>query len=96
MKYKRVGRRNYDYQVLVREYRGDTSLNVPIDIICRINEEGRVLYSVDNENHMTFLRTVAKPFQAILVIQNGVDDKFGLHPKKLSYLLLRNVEKTTT
>ncbi|QNK90278.1 asparaginase [Sporosarcina sp. resist] len=71
-----------DQQVLVEEYRNDILENVHMGVICGINADGDILYSVGNENHMTFLRSAAKPFQAIPVIQNGVDDKFGLTSKE--------------
>lgn len=67
-----------DQQVLVEEYRNDILENVHMGVICGINAEGDVLYSVGDENHLTFLRSAAKPFQAIPVIQYGVDDKFEL------------------
>ncbi|KAA0965653.1 asparaginase [Sporosarcina sp. ANT_H38] len=71
-----------DQQVLVQEYRNDILENVHLGVICGINAEGDVLYSVGDQNHMTFLRSAAKPFQAIPVIQYGVDDKFGLTSKE--------------
>ncbi|WP_197485392.1 asparaginase [Sporosarcina psychrophila] len=71
-----------DQQVIVEEYRNDILENVHMGVICGINADGDILYSVGNENHMTFLRSAAKPFQAIPVIQNGVDDKFGLTSKE--------------
>ncbi|AMQ08518.1 asparaginase [Sporosarcina psychrophila] len=66
----------------MEEYRNDILENVHMGVICGINADGDILYSVGNENHMTFLRSAAKPFQAIPVIQNGVDDKFGLTSKE--------------
>ncbi|MFJ7935796.1 asparaginase [Sporosarcina sp. NPDC096371] len=73
-----------NYSILVEEYRGDFLENVHMGVICGINEESEVIYSVGDENQMTFLRSAAKPFQAIPVIQYGVDDKFGLTSKEAS------------
>lgn len=67
-----------NYPVLVEEYRGGMHENTHMGVVCGINEKGEVIYSVGDENHMTFLRSAAKPFQAIPVIQNGIDEKFGL------------------
>ncbi|HJF32137.1 MAG TPA: asparaginase [Sporosarcina psychrophila] len=71
-----------DQKALVKEYRNNILENVHMGVICGINAEGDILYSVGDENHMTFLRSAAKPFQSIPVIQNGVDDKFGLTSKE--------------
>lgn len=71
-----------NYEVLVEEYRGGILENVHMGVLCGINEEGKVVYSVGNENHITFMRSAAKPFQAIPVIQHGVVEKFGLTPKE--------------
>lgn len=65
-------------QTLVEEYRGGILENVHLGFICGVNEEGRVIYSVGNENHLTFMRSAAKPFQAIPIVKNGVVEKFGL------------------
>ena len=71
-----------DYKVLVEEYRGEILENIHMGMICGINAEGDVIYSVGDENRMTFLRSAAKPFQAIPVVQNGVVAKFGLTSKE--------------
>ncbi len=73
-----------DQQILVEEYRNDILENVHMGVICGINADGDVLFSVGDENHLTILRSAAKPFQAIPVIQNGVVEKFGLTSKEAS------------
>ncbi|WP_342511990.1 asparaginase [Sporosarcina sp. FSL K6-1522] len=65
-------------QVLVEEFRGGILENVHMGVICGIHAEEDVCYSVGDSQHMTFLRSAAKPFQAIPVIQHGVAEQFGL------------------
>ena len=71
-----------NYSVLIEDYRGGILENIHMGVICGINALGDVIYSVGDEKLMTFLRSAAKPFQAIPVIQNGVVEKFGLTPKE--------------
>lgn len=71
-----------DCKALVEEYRGEILENIHMGVICGMNAEGDVIYSVGDEKLMTFLRSAAKPFQAIPVVQNRVVEKFGLTSKE--------------
>lgn len=71
-----------DFKVLVEDYRGDILENIHMGVICGINENGEVIYSVGDEKLLTFLRSAAKPFQAIPVIEHGVVEEFGLTSKE--------------
>lgn len=71
-----------DCEILVEDYRGGILENVHMGVICCINESGEVISSVGDIKLMTFLRSAAKPFQAIPVVQNGVVEKFGLTSKE--------------
>ena len=71
-----------DCKVLVEDYRGGILENIQMGVICGINATGDVIYSVGDEKLMTFLRSAAKPFQAIPVVQNGVVESFGLTSKE--------------
>ncbi len=71
-----------DFKVLVEDYRGGILENIHMGVICGINEVGEVIYSVGDEKVVTFLRSAAKPFQAIPVIENGVVEEFGLTSKE--------------
>lgn len=70
------------FERLVEEYRGGVLENVHMGLVCGMDENGRIVYSVGDEQHMTFLRSAAKPFQAIPVIKHGIDEKFKLSPKE--------------
>lgn len=63
---------------LVEQYRGSVLENVHMGVLCGVNELGEVLYEVGNADHPAFLRSSAKPFQAIPVMQGKVVETFGL------------------
>lgn len=63
---------------LVEQYRGNVLENVHLGVLCAVNEYGDVLYEIGNADHTAFLRSGAKPFQAIPVMQHRVAEKFGL------------------
>ncbi|GED71733.1 hypothetical protein BRE01_54350 [Brevibacillus reuszeri] len=64
--------------LLVEEYRGKVLENVHYGVVCGVNEHGEVIYSAGDELHVTYLRSAAKPFQAIPVAKQNIDGKFGL------------------
>ena len=63
---------------LVEEYRGQLLENVHFGAVSVVDEKGNVLHAAGNPHHMTFLRSAAKPFQAIPVLKRHIDQKFGL------------------
>lgn len=63
---------------LVEEYRGDTLENVHYGAISIVDEKGRVLYAAGDPHHQTYLRSAAKPFQAIPALKRRVDELYGL------------------
>lgn len=66
------------FTALVEEYRGGLLENVHYGAISVVDETGEVLYSTGDPEHVTFLRSAAKPFQAIPVIKRRIDEKHGL------------------
>ncbi|MDF2684652.1 MAG: asparaginase [Brevibacillus sp.] len=66
------------YSTLVEEYRGGVLENVHYGVVCGVNERGEVIYSSGDDMHVAFLRSAAKPFQAIPVAKQKMDEKFGL------------------
>lgn len=66
------------YKELVEEYRGGVLENVHLGVLCGVNDKGEVIHSVGNSEHLTFLRSAAKPFQAIPVMKRRIAEKFGL------------------
>ncbi|MGZ9583275.1 asparaginase [Paenibacillus marinisediminis] len=72
------------FKVLVHEYRADVLENVHYGAISVVNDRGEVIHHVGDPEHMTFLRSAAKPFQALPAIKRGVDAAFGLTGKEAS------------
>jgi len=66
------------YTKLVEEYRGGVLENVHFGAICVVDENGRVLYRAGDPEHPTFLRSAAKPFQAIPAMKRRIDQAYGL------------------
>lgn len=46
---------------LVEEYRGGVLENVHYGAVTVVDETGKVIYQAGNPDHMTFLRSAAKP-----------------------------------
>jgi L-asparaginase II len=63
---------------LVEEYRGGVLDNVHYGAVSVVDENGKVIYRAGNPEHMTFLRSAAKPFQAIPAMKRSIDDVYGL------------------
>ncbi|MED1953981.1 asparaginase [Brevibacillus centrosporus] len=66
------------FSTLVEEFRGGVLENIHAGIVCGVNDRGEVIYSSGDEMHIAFLRSAAKPFQAIPVAREKIDEKFGL------------------
>ncbi|MBB6734585.1 asparaginase [Cohnella zeiphila] len=63
---------------LVEEFRGGVLENVHYGAVCVVDEQGRVLYRAGDPEHLTFLRSAAKPFQAIPAMKRRIDQVYGL------------------
>ncbi|MGZ7442605.1 asparaginase [Paenibacillus sp. TH7-28] len=67
---------------LVEEYRGGVLENVHYGAVSIVDEQGRILYRAGDPEHMTFLRSAAKPFQAIPGMKRRIDRVYGLSPEE--------------
>lgn len=72
------------FTTLVEEYRGGLLENVHYGAISVVNEKGEILYKTGNPEHMTYLRSAAKPFQALPVMMRRIDEVYGLTSKEAS------------
>lgn len=66
------------FTTLVEEYRGGLLENVHYGAVSVVDEKGTVLYHAGDPEHVTFLRSAAKPFQAIPVMKRKIDELYGL------------------
>ncbi|MDF2660345.1 MAG: L-asparaginase [Paenibacillus sp.] len=67
---------------LVEEYRGGVLENVNYGAVAVVDEKGKVLYSAGNPEHLTFLRSAAKPFQAIPAMKRRIETVYGLEGRE--------------
>ena len=61
---------------LVLEYRGGHLENVHYGHVCGVNEKSQIAYRTGNPEWVTFMRSAAKPIQAIPFFLENFDDKF--------------------
>lgn len=66
------------YKPLVEEFRAGVLENVHLGVLCGVNDQGELIHEVGNAQHVTFLRSAAKPFQAIPVMKQNIAGKYGL------------------
>ncbi|RKN72964.1 asparaginase [Paenibacillus ginsengarvi] len=69
-------------ELLIEELRGGLVECEYAGHICGVAYSGDTVYRVGNPDHMTYLRSAAKPFQAIPSFRLGIGDKFGLTGKE--------------
>ncbi|RXZ82470.1 asparaginase [Paenibacillaceae bacterium] len=50
--------------------------------VCGISDTGEIRYFVGNPRHMTFMRSAAKPFQALPAFKHGIADQYGFTGKE--------------
>ena len=71
-------------EILAKEYRGNTVENVHFGAIAVVDSKGKLIYSFGDPYFVTYLRSAAKPFQAIPLIISGAADEFGLDRKEIA------------
>ncbi len=73
-------------EILVEEYRAETLECVHRGHICGVGSDGAVKYKVGDENYVAYLRSSAKPVQAIPAIKRGMHEKFGFTGKEIAIM----------
>lgn len=73
-------------RILVEEYRGGVLECSHSGHICGVDAAGKIRYAAGNPLHVTSLRSAAKPFQAIPVLQHGIEDRYGFTGKETAIL----------
>jgi L-asparaginase II len=63
---------------LIEEYRGGTLENIHYGHICGIDDTGKVILSVGDPEWVSYMRSAAKPFQAVPAFVHGIGAKYGL------------------
>lgn len=70
--------------VVVR--RGESVDTLHIGSIAVVDADGRVLGAAGNVRQPVFIRSGAKPFQALPVVEAGAADRFGFTPRELAIM----------
>jgi L-asparaginase II len=68
------------YEPLVAITRGDLDESMHFGAVVLADTEGRVLASAGSPRTITFMRSTAKPLQALPLLESGAADHFRLTP----------------
>ncbi|MDQ8734509.1 asparaginase [Paenibacillus sp. LHD-38] len=71
---------------LVEEYRGQILENIHYGHICGIDDTGKVILSAGNPEWVSYMRSAAKPFQAIPAFVHGIGSAFGLTDQEMTLM----------
>ncbi|MGG0664949.1 asparaginase [Viridibacillus arvi] len=66
------------YDILIKEYRANMLENTHTGIICGVNEQLQTAFHVGDTEQYVFLRSAAKPIQAIPVFMTNIIEKYQL------------------
>ncbi len=72
--------------ILVKVYLGKTVESLHCGSIAVVDSEGKLVYSFGDPYFVTYLRSSAKPFQAIPLITSGAAKEFGLTQKEIAII----------
>lgn len=70
--------------IALRILRGQTAESVHRASVAVADASGRLLASFGDAKRLTFLRSAAKPFQMIPLIESGAADRFGFGPREFA------------
>jgi L-asparaginase II len=71
-------------EVLIRVSRGGQGESFHRGAIAVVDHRGNLLDHVGDPEFLTFLRSCAKPFQALPIVESGAADQFGFTPAELA------------
>jgi len=73
-------------EILAKVYRGNTIESLHYGSVAVVDSLGKLIYRVGDPNFVTFLRSSAKPFQAIPVVESGVAEAFGFTQQEIAII----------
>jgi L-asparaginase II len=73
-------------EMLVKVYRGKTIESIHLGSVVVADSSGKLIYRVGDPNFVTFLRSSAKPFQTIPVVESGVAEAFGFSQREIAII----------
>jgi len=77
---------SYNPEPVARVIRGETVESVHYGSIAVAEAGGQLLYCVGDPYFMTFLRSSAKPFQAVAVVESGAAKEFGFISSEIAII----------
>lgn len=72
---------------LALQYRGGRTENIHFGHICGVDEKGGVIYSAGDPDWAAFMRSSAKPFQAIPAFMHGIPELYGFTDKEKTIMM---------
>ncbi len=70
----------------VHVFRNGVTESLHYAAVAVVQSDGSLLYSLGDPDSVTFLRSSAKPFQALPIIESGAFDHFGFGPRELAVM----------
>jgi L-asparaginase II len=80
-------RRAHGYVPLVEVWRGDVVESVHYGAIAVADAEGRLVAAAGDPGEVTFLRSAAKPAQALALVESGAVERFGLAEREIAVII---------
>ncbi len=74
------------HTILSKVYRGNTVESVHCGSVAVVDSKGKLIYSFGDPYFVTYLRSSAKPFQAIPLRTSGAAKEFGLTQKEIAII----------
>ena len=72
---------------LFYEMRGDQLDNIHMGYLAVVDENGRTIFSVGDPESVVYLRSSAKPIQALPVIARRLDEEYGITPRESAIIM---------
>jgi len=73
-------------KTIVKAFRGRTIESIHQVAVAVVDSSGKLRYSVGDPNFVTFLRSSAKPFQALAVVESGAAEAYGLTEQEIAII----------
>ncbi len=85
---------DFGHVPMVKVTRGDSVESVHYGAAAVVDCRGRLVTSVGSPEASAFLRSAAKPFQALPLVASGAAERFGIRPRELAVIIAsHNAEK---
>jgi L-asparaginase II len=73
-------------EIMIHVIRGNTVESIHRGHAAVIRNQGKLIGHVGNPGYETYIRSTAKPLQAITVIESGAADRFGFTPAEIALM----------